>query len=1293
MSGLASTDRSRDKSRTVHLPPKNTSNIYVTVYIDSFPINSLVDTGAAYSLCNQQILPPDTIVEPCQLQLSGVTGTRLNILGTARINVNFGSVVKSLLLIVTDSMTQNLILGRDFLASCSCEISFKTLKLSIDGVELPLIKPTTRQSRLNLVASATLVIKPHSINLVKCDMLSHRPSNNKHKALSYISTTGIFHPCLGNHSITCTSGFYNSARGKVDVLVCNDSDNDVIVHRKMNIGTFDTLPETFVNNVNNCYNMHSNKARAMESSPHAMPNEQRDRWQGDEIQRLFKLLKLDELDHLSAEQILHIKSLVTEFKQIFSESEDDIGCTDLMEQTIVLDTNIPIRAKYRNIPLAHRQAAELEVKQLLDLGVIQLSESPYHSPSFLAKKPDGSYRILTDFRMLNKHVIRSYQAIPSVEMMSACWKGCKYYSKLDFLKGFYQCTLAPESRKYTATCIPGVAFFEYLKTPLGLSSSPGFFQSLVERMMMGLKGSVCTCYLDDILSGSPTFTGMLNNLSLIFNRILTSKMLLSPKKVELFKHSLKFLGVKISEKGVSVCADKLDAIHKMLPPKNPKGIKTFLGMTGFFRKFIKDYAKMAAPLTILLKKDVVFYWGPDQQSAWESLKSALSSAPTLIHPDVHKKFTLMTDSSSYAIGSILCQHDDYGNLHPVSFASKVLTDAEQKWSIVQKELFSLKYFCEKFKTYLINQEFDVIVDNAALLHLDSFKHSDNKRLWRWFETLQNYKFNVTLKPSKQNPSDGPSRLVQHDDPHLDCLPERAEVSVNEVTNTSNFDKIINEIDDLVPISHESIEQAQRNDPTLSTVRQWVESGTRQDSSVGLSPDEKTYFNSFSKLSLVDGKLHRSWDDPKSNKSNKLLCIPTSLQDKTIDICHRIPMSGHYGREKTVLKLTSRFYFPKLRHKVDLFIDNCHPCLKKAKNRKTPKAPLKPFVASYPNDVVQIDLIEGLPSINGYHAIVTMIDRFTMYPEAIPLRSTTVGVVARAVLNHYISRHGIPTSMHSDRGGSVHTGDLIQALYKLMGIEKTATTSYRPQSNGGCERFNGTLKGLLWSYCQENPKNWLNCLDQVLFAYRTTVHSATGYSPFFLRYGTHPRLPVDLITGSQPPQLENKSQNKFAHDLYYKLHEVYTFVREHLKSKQISMKKQFDRSAHVVRYNVGDFVYVWKPAPAGCDHRKFYDHFKGPFKIVSKVSEYTYKIALGNGKHDIVHMEKLRRGKTPSVAHPSHSKSRVVPEKQQASKDKSDEESPPFVILDGPQGDSGRPSRARQPVRRLAYGQDFAQTEA
>ena len=1268
--------------------------------IESRHVTCLIDTGAAYSICCEDILPEGTSLARSSIQLKRVTGTPLKVLGSFHTSIKLGNVQKPFSLLVVPNMSHKVIIGRDFLSDTGSVIDFKQLTFSIDDHQIPLMKPLNRSVRHSLIASTSSIIKPRTFGLVKCKILK---SSGKKRAQSFISSTGIFSPNLQvKGSVVASDGFYNAKRGSLEVLVYNDSKSDAAIYRNARVGSFDTLSEHFINNVNSCFSIHdrrqSNSSKANpEPSINNVEGNQKERWQGDNVHRLFKLLKLDDLQHLSAEQVSKVKSLIVEFKQIFSEGEDDIGCTNMMEQTIVLDTHVPIRAKYRSIPLAHREAAEREVKRLLDLGVIQPSESPYHSPSFLLKKPDGSFRILTDFRLLNKHVIRSYQMVPSVEMMSACWKGCKYYSKMDFIKGFYQCNLAPESRKYTATCIPGVAFFEYCKSPLGLSSSPGFFQSLVERMMMGLKGSTCVCFLDDILSGSPTFEGMLANLRLIFERILASEMLLSPKKVELFKPKLKFLGVVLSQEGVSVCNEKLDAINNMLPPKNAKGIKTFLGMTGFFRKFIKDYAKLAAPLTRLLKKDAPFLWGDEQQESWKALKHALSVAPTLLHPDVHKKFTLMTDSSSYAIGSILCQRDDKGNLHPVSFASKIITEAEQKWSIVQKELFSLKYFCEKFKNFLINQDFDVIVDNSALLHLDTFKHSDNKRLWRWFETLQNYKFTVTLSPSRDNPSDGPSRLVQNNDPLIGSLPEKAEVSVDSVDETvdkaENVNKILNEDSELVPCTHDSIKQAQRSDPTLTKVIQWVESGQRPESSRELSPDEKTYFNSFSRLSIVDGLLHRSWESLKGNSTASLLCIPHSLQEKTINLCHTIPMSGHYAKEKTFAKLTSRFYFPKMQQKVALYIDNCEPCLKKARNQKTLKAPLQPFVASYPNDVLQIDIIESLPSNNGYHAILTMIDRFTRYAEAVPLRCTKVETIARVILNQYISRHGIPTAIHSDRGGQLHTADLIQAVYKLMGIEKTATTAYRPQSNGGCERFNGTLKGLLWAYCQANPKNWLNCLDQVLFAYRTSVHSATGYSPFFLRYGIHPRLPVDILTGTQPPCIENKSQRQHAHDLYYKLHDVYAFVREHLKTKQASMKRQFDRSAHSIEYKPNDWVYVWKPAPAECDFRKFYDHYRGPFKIVKKITEYTYKIALGGDKFDVVHMEKLRlarNGPKPAVVPvPNLRGLTTTSQHPDRPNDSRDDQQPCVSTETRP---VQRAVRDRNPVRRLTYEQGFAQTE-
>ena len=366
------------------------------------------------------------------------------------------------------------------------------------------------------------------------------------------------------------------------------------------------------------------------------------------------MLKIDQLNHLTDDQITKFKSLVVEFKNIFSENDNDIGCTNIAEQEIILDTHIPIREKYYNIPLALRPQAEKEVKRLLDLNILQPSNSPYHSPSFILKSPNGSIRLLTDFRKLNAHIVRSWQPIPGLEEMVALWNQCEFYSKMDFIKGYYQTKLAPESRKYTATSIPGVGFVEYVKSPLGLSNSPCFFQNLVEKMFMGLKNKQCIFYLDDVLSGAQTFDEMLENLKAIFSRIKSSNMLLKPSKCELFAKSLKFLGVMLDKNGISTCPEKVKAIIQMAQPKNIKGVRSFvLGLAGFYRRFVKDFSLICEPLTKMTRKNAKFDWTKEAETAFTTIKEKLASAPILSHPDMNKPFFLITDASAYCVGAIL----------------------------------------------------------------------------------------------------------------------------------------------------------------------------------------------------------------------------------------------------------------------------------------------------------------------------------------------------------------------------------------------------------------------------------------------------------------------------------------------------------------------------------------------------------------------------------------------------------------------------------------------------------------
>ena len=434
---------------------------------------------------------------------------------------------------------------------------------------------------------------------------------------------------------------------------------------------------------------------------------------------------------------------------------------------------------------------------------------------------------------------------------------------------------------------------------------------------------------------------------------------------------------------------------------------------------------------------------------------------------------------------------------------------------------------------------------------------------------------------------------------------------------------------------ETMKVAQEKDKVLSTVRGWLVSGEKPNSASRLSSDLYTYYNSLDRLSLQDGVICRSWEKVTIEQPTLLVCVPESLQEQVIKASHNIPASGHLAVVKTLSRIRSRFYFPRMDLKVKLHIAACHVCLKKRCNVPKLKAPLTPYTGKHPGHIVQIDLMENLPISRGYHAILVIVDTFSKMAEAIPLRSTNVEVVAKAFVNTWVCRQGVPTQVHSDRGGNLDTAHFIQAVYRILGIEKTRNTAHRPQTDGGVERLNKTVKNMLWKFCQRKPKFWVECLDQVMFAYRTSVSSSTSFSPYFLDKGRLPRLPVDVLMDTAPQTVMAEHYSEAALKLYNRLQEAYSFVEECLGTKQLYAKKRYDRSVAVKEFEIGSWVYVWKPVPHGCTYKKFYDHYRGPFKIVDKVTKHTYKIALdeGDGRFDVIHMEHMKDAQIPPGSAP------------------------------------------------------------
>ena len=1310
---------------------------YIPIKVGDVHCYGLVDSGASVSLCSVSLLPASHKVLPAsEITIRGVSGATLKVLGSCYISLKIGTFCENVQIYVVEEMADSVfILGRDILETQECVLDFKTMSFSIKNENIPLLKAATTKNlnrSFSLHCSKTRILPAYSSTVISC----HLRKNNMSKV--YLSLTGAAEITekFSKQASACDA-LLNTAQGKTSMYVFNPTDHPVHIYRNKKIAKFSTFHPVEINSLNvravpnkseniihtdngssnygnlphqsdispgqpqlekpgsyyTSYRIPDFEHLTKVSEPEALPK--CDRWKNN-LSELFKTLKLDELSHLTPTELDQVKLLVGDFRDIFAEGEDDLSCTDIAEMEIHLRDYEPIHSKYYNIPLALRPQAEKEIKRLMDLKIIEPSQSPYHSPSFAVLKsgPNGGIRILTDYRKLNAKIIRSRQTVPGIQEMIVLWDKCKFFSKFDFAKGFYQTPLKESSRPYTATSIPGIAFFQYCRAPLGLSSSPGFYQSITEQTMMGLKQDACVVYADDILSGSKTFEEMLQNLRLIFERIRASKMILNSKKCSLFQKSLKFLGYILHENGISPCPEKVASIQNMARPKNLRGLRSFLGLANFYRRFLRSHSAICEPLTQLTKKGAKFEWTDKCNEAWLKIKHMLANSPVLAHADFNKEFTLITDASSFAVGGILTQKGDDGILHPICYGSTVLSEAQRKWSTVQRELYSLVFFCEKYQHFLINTHFQVITDNKALLHLENFKDIRNNRLWRWFETLQKYEFTVSYWKSKSNPSDALSRLVRTDDKLFNTLPANTDSgpqndsnSVHEISSNTNNANPVNstqstkvmsknesKIDHLsadtqyainvassitdtiqqsdhnpnsasieqdqtadphvvmpnVHVSNNTLREAQNNDANLKIVINWIKNDSKPSSPSRLQGDLYNYWNSFDRISLIDGILYRKWEQKTLEKPSYLVCVPSSLQDEVIRLCHDIPASGHLGSQKCVGRIRTAYYFPKLDLKTRLYIENCHLCLKRRRPNPKFRAPLTPFAGTEPGQIIQLDLMENLPKVNGYKAILLCVDTFTKWVECISLRDTKTEVIARAFLNTWVSRQGVPSQVHSDRDGNLDTAKLIKAVYALLDITKSRNCSYRPQTDGHAERAISTVKNLLWKYCQENPTNWVNCLDQVLFAYRTSVHSTSGFSPFFLDKGRIPHLPVHVYMGTDTKSFLGKNYSEVANELYRRLQETYFFANDNIRTKQLSSKKRYDERAYVKHYDVDTWVYVWKPPPKGCDFKKMYDNFKGPFKIISKVTPHTYKIQLKPDKFDIVHFEHLKAAKTPDI---------------------------------------------------------------
>ena len=897
-----------------------------------------------------------------------------------------------------------------------------------------------------------------------------------------------------------------------------------------------------------------------------------------------------ETDELSPEQLLRAQQVLGKWEHIFSRGLTDLGKTDLVKHKIDLLDTKPFKQPYRRIPPGMYEEVRQHLKDMLAAGAIRESNSPYSSNVVLVRKKDNSLRFCIDYRTLNSKTRKDAYMLPRFDDTIDTLAGACFFSKLDLRSGYWQVEMEESDKEKTAFSVGNLGFYECERMSFGLCNAPATFQRLMEKCMGELHLQECLVFIDDILIFSRTFEEHLQRLEAVFERLAQHNLKLKPSKCDFFKTSVTYLGHVVSSKGIATDPEKTAAIKNWQPPSNVKELRSFLGFAGYYRRFVKDFSSLAAPLNALLEghsthkaskrkkskkkssKPAEWIWGHEQQEAFRVLKEKLTNPPILAFADYSLPFILHTDASGQGLGAVLYQLQD-GVERVIAYASRGLRPSERKYPAHKLEFLALKWsVTDKFHDYLMGTTFEVVTDNNPLTYvltsakLDATGH-------RWVAALANYDFSIRYRAGKKNlDADGLSRLpsesvraicqaVTVDIPFVECL------SMNDFPHSageglSGFDGF-NSID---------WAKEQRTDPILSRVVKLKSSSfrPREETCRKERPEVQKYLREWRKLHIRGDVLYRT--AALDGNPVEQLVVPESFRSRALKGIH--DDTGHQGKEKSLWLARQRFFWPGLEKDLDQRIRTCNRCIR----RKTPVKPvaeLQPITSNYPMELVCIDFLSLEQSRGGYEHILVITDHFTRYAQAVPCRNQTAQTTAKALYDNFFRYYSFPARLHSDQGRNFESR-VIKELCRLNNTKKSRTTPYHPMGNGSAERFNQTLLRMLGTLENQQKSDWKSYVAPLVQAYNATKSDATGFSPHFLMFGWHPRLSVDAFLGTSPSQDEAATgPQSYGKKLKTRMQFAYDVAAKHASKVADKNKSIYDRRIRETALEVGDRVLVRK----------------------------------------------------------------------------------------------------------------------